>query len=253
MSSLLVRALTSTREAIAAKKRKEGVSSKFWHCRVEQLTSLNVERKRRVQSLGQHILDGRTDLDLEDFNPEGEVLEGQPKHLWEGVVLHLGFVPKLSEEMKRESFLDSTSSSSPLSSVTLGDPGLDELGNLTLLVEPEGMRSQLRSREGTKKDGNVPHLSMLSAVDYADDVGDGDSRLGDVGRDDDLADSRRRVVEDGGLTLGRDTGRKQGRVSFFCEGVIHSRKKGKRLTSSAAGKSQSFQRFQRRRGLAGGR
>jgi len=45
---------------------------------------------------------------------------------------------------------------------------------------------------------------MLPTVDHADDIRDGDSRLGDVGGDDDLSNSRRRVVEDGGLSLGRD-------------------------------------------------
>jgi hypothetical protein len=253
MSSLLVKALTSTREEIAAKKMKEGVSSKFWPCRIEKLTSLNVERKRRIQCLGQHILDSRPDLDLEDLDPERKVLERKSKHFGERVVLHLGLVSKLSEKMERESLLDSTGSSSSLSSVAFGDPGLHELGNLTLLVEPEGIGSQHRSREGTKRTGTnlislcfplsitqtmsgmvTPVSAMLVEMTILRTPGGGLLKTAAWPSDETLRGRR-------------------GAVSFVREGDLHSRKRGGRLTSSAAGRSQSFQRFRRRRGLARGR
>lgn len=50
----------------------------------------------------------------------------------------------------------------------------------------------------------APHLSMLAAVDDADDVRNRDTRLGDVGRDDDLAHAWRRGVEDGLLPFRGD-------------------------------------------------
>jgi len=56
------------------------------------------------------------------------------------MILHLRLVSKFGKEMERKSFLNSTSSSSSLSSVTLRDPGLDELGNLPLLVESVGKK-----------------------------------------------------------------------------------------------------------------
>lgn len=54
----------------------------------------------------------------------------------------------------------------------------------------------------------APHFAVLARVDDADTVGDRDTRLGNVGRDDNLAHARRRRVEDGALALRGDaTGR----------------------------------------------
>ena len=106
----------------------------------EQLTSLDVERQRRIQSSRKNVFDARPDLDLENLDPKSQILERESKHLRKRMILHLSLVSKLGEEMERESLLNSTSSTSSLSSVTLRDPGFDQLGDLPLLVEPVRMR-----------------------------------------------------------------------------------------------------------------
>lgn len=47
-----------------------------------------------------------------------------------------------------------------------------------------------------------PHLSMLSTVNDTDDIWDGDTCLGNVGRNDNFADAGRRCIENGTLTFG---------------------------------------------------
>ena len=51
------------------------------------------------------------------------------------MVLHLSVVPQLGEEVEGEALLDTTGPTAALGGVALGDPRLDELRDLSLLVE----------------------------------------------------------------------------------------------------------------------
>lgn len=172
---------------------------------------MDVQGEGRVQRLGQDLLDRSTHLDLEDLDAQGKVLKRQTQHLGQRVVLHLRLVPELGEEVERQPFLHSTCTSTTLSCVTLGDPGLDKLGDLPFLVESgsEGAEIVAVSLRATSElqptEEDAPHLTVFTGVNDADTVRDSDSRLSDVGRDDDLAHPGRGSVEDGTLTLGGDT------------------------------------------------
>lgn len=179
--------------------------------KIREPTPLDVQGEGRVQRLGQDLLDRSAHLDLEDLDAQGKVLERQTKHLGQRVVLHLRLVSELGEEVECQPFLYSTCTSTTLSCVALGDPGLDKLGDLPFLVESgsEGAEIFAVSLKATSElqptGEDAPHLTVFTGVNDADTVRNGDSRLSDVGRDDDLAHPGRGSVEDGTLTLGGDT------------------------------------------------
>ena len=118
------------------------------------LTSLDVERQRRVERPGQHVLDRASDLDLENLDPQRQILERQPEHLGQRVVLHLRLVPELGKQVERHTLLHSTRSSPSLGSVRLGDPRLDQLRDLSLLVEP-GRRKRQSVRGSKQSDEDI--------------------------------------------------------------------------------------------------
>jgi hypothetical protein len=71
-------------------------------------------------------------------------------------------VTQFGEEVETKAILDTTSTSSPLGSVALGNICLDQSTHLSLLIKP--------------------HLAMFARINDAGDVGNCDSSFGNVGR-----------------------------------------------------------------------
>jgi hypothetical protein len=151
MSSLAVNALTSTRLETAAERRQlfQRVSTRLARGRQVRRTPLNVERERRVERLGEDLLDRAAHLDLEDLDAERQVLERQPEHLWQRVVLHLSVMPELSKQVECEALLDATGPAPALGGVALRNPSLDELRNLSLLVKPAARKGKVNVSSAT--------------------------------------------------------------------------------------------------------
>jgi len=82
----------------------------------------------------------------------------------------------LRKEVEAQALLNSARPTSSLSCVTLRHICLHETAELAPFIEPEGHVSELRRCTTA----NLPHFLVLSGVDHASDVGDGNSRLGNV-------------------------------------------------------------------------
>lgn len=183
---------------------------------------LYIDSQRRIQRSRENVLDGSTQVDLHDLDPEGQVTEAQTHDLriWMSCHLqrntlrkfpghrikyaaYLGIVPDLGKEVETQAALHTTCTTSPLSGITLRNERLNETADLPLLIEP--------------------HLAVLPSVDDAGDVWNGDTSLGNVGRCsthqrhsrqqtsgqrtyDDLPDPWRRNVEDCPLLFTGDRG-----------------------------------------------
>lgn len=70
-------------------------------------------------------------------------------------------MPQFGEQMETNSLLHTSGTSPSLSCIASSDKGLYEAADLPFLVES--------------------HFAVLSGVDNAGDIGNGNSRLGDVG------------------------------------------------------------------------
>lgn len=81
------------------------------------------------------------------------------------------------EEVEAETRLDTSSASSPLSSIAFGYKGVDQSANLTSLVEA---RNASRLQHERAK-ACVPHLFLPAGVDNTGDVRNSDTCLGDIG------------------------------------------------------------------------
>lgn len=82
----------------------------------------------------------------------------------------------LRKEVEAQALLNSARPTSSLSCVTPRHICLHETAELAFLIEPERMYEKL-SRCRT---ANLPHFLMLSGIDHASDVRDGNSRLSNV-------------------------------------------------------------------------
>ena len=82
----------------------------------------------------------------------------------------------LRKEVEAQALLNSARATSSLSCVTLRHICLHETAELAPFIEPEGMYQKLRRC----MTANLPHFLMPSGVDHASDVGDSNSRLGNV-------------------------------------------------------------------------
>ena len=91
--------------------------------------------------------------------PSKNEREGGTERLMENI--HDCIVAEFCEEVETKAILNTTGTSSPLSSIALGNICLDQAAHLSLLIEP--------------------HLAMLARIDDAGNVWNGDSSFRNVG------------------------------------------------------------------------
>ncbi len=117
----------------------------------------------------------------QNFNPQQHLLERHPKNFWNRISPEVFLVSELSVKVEAETGSDSAGSTLSLQSVGPRDPdGVERLHALR----------------------RIESLFLHSAdVNDEDAIVDGDRRLGDVGRQDDLPNAVARLFEHGRLLL----------------------------------------------------
>ena len=82
----------------------------------------------------------------------------------------------LRKKVETQALLNSACTTSSLSCVTLRHICLHETAELALFIEPGRMYEKLRRCTTAY----LPHFLMLSGINHAGDIGDGNSGLGNV-------------------------------------------------------------------------